>query len=118
MVVGVRDAHYRHPELSGDLLATSDGLALAALRTAAQDGIRVPDHLSVVGFDDTPRAQTATPSLTTVRQPHVEKGQRAGELLLGALRGEVTPPPEWLPTELIVRNSTGPPPRARARRRG
>ncbi len=99
------------------LLATSDGLALAALRTAAQDGLRAPDHLSVVGFDDTPRAHTATPSLTTVRQPHVQKGKRAGELLLGALRGEATPPPEWLPTELIVRDSTGPAPRASANRR-
>lgn len=99
------------------LLATSDGLALTALRTAAQDGLRVPHHLSVVGFDDTPRAHTATPSLTTVRQPHIEKGKRAGELLLGALRGDATPPPEWLPTELIVRDSTGPAPRASAQRR-
>jgi DNA-binding LacI/PurR family transcriptional regulator len=92
------------------LLATSDALALAALRTAAQDGLRVPDHLSVIGFDDTPRAQTANPSLTTVRQPHIQKGKRAGELLLGALQGEATPPPEWLPTELIIRDSTGPSP--------
>jgi DNA-binding LacI/PurR family transcriptional regulator len=99
------------------LLATSDGLALAALRTAAHDGLRVPDHLSVVGFDDTPGAQTATPSLTTVRQPHIEKGKRAGELLLGALRGEATPPPQSLPTELIVRDSTGPAPPASASKR-
>jgi DNA-binding LacI/PurR family transcriptional regulator len=100
------------------LLATSDALALAALRTAAQEGLRVPDHLSVVGFDDTPRAHTATPTLTTVRQPHIEKGKRAGELLLDALRGEATPPPEWLRTELIIRDSTGPAPRARAHRHG
>ncbi len=67
----VRHLLGRRPQETA-LLATSDGLALAALRTAARDGLRVPDHLAVVGFDDTPRAQTATPSLTTVRQPHVE----------------------------------------------
>jgi DNA-binding LacI/PurR family transcriptional regulator len=92
------------------VLATNDELALAAVATVAQDGLRVPDDLSVVGFDDTPRAQRVTPALTTVRQPHVEKGKRAGELLLEALQGEPTPPPEWLPTELIIRDSTGPPP--------
>lgn len=112
----VRHLLGRRPRPTG-LLATSDALALAALRTAAQDGLGVPDHLSVVGFDDTPKAQTATPSLTTVRQPHVQKGKRAGELLLGALRGRSTPPPQFLPTELIIRDSTGPAPRARSHRR-
>jgi DNA-binding LacI/PurR family transcriptional regulator len=52
-----------------------------------------------------------------VRQPHIEKGRRAGELLLGLLRGDPTPPPLWLPTELIIRDSTGPPPRPRGAHR-
>jgi DNA-binding LacI/PurR family transcriptional regulator len=108
--VAVRRLLARRPRPTA-VLATSDTLALAVLRTAAEDGIRVPEELSVIGFDDTSRAQTTSPTLTTVRQPHIEKGRHAGELLLGLLRGDPTPPPVWLPTELIIRDSTGPPPR-------
>lgn len=90
------------------LLAMSDQLALGALDAARELGLNVPDDLSVVGFDDVPAAARAEPALTTVRQPHVEKGRRAARLLLDTLRGPAPDGPQGiiLPTELIVRRST------------
>lgn len=87
------------------LLAMSDQLALGALAFAAQRGIRVPEDLSIVGYDDSALAAQATPPLTTVRQPYVEKGRVAGEMLLAKLRGE-TPASRRLGTELVVRGSS------------
>ncbi|MEK6345022.1 MAG: substrate-binding domain-containing protein, partial [Curtobacterium sp.] len=70
-------------------------------------GLRVPEDLSVVGFDDVPQAATTTPPLTTVAQPLVELGSRAVEMLLAMLRGEQTSDHVRLPTTLRVRQSTG-----------
>lgn len=94
-----------HPGVTG-VLATSDALALGVAPAAERLGRRLPEDVSVVGFDDVPAARFATPPLTTIRQPHAAKGRRAGELLLGLLEGEDTPESALLPTELIVRGST------------
>lgn len=91
------------------LLAMSDELAIGALEAAEDRGIDVPRELSVVGFDDTPAASQARPALTTVRQPHGEKGEIAARLLLD---GEDPTADHMLPTELIVRASTAPARRA------
>ncbi len=90
------------------LLAMSDQLALGALDAARALGLSVPDDVSVVGFDDIPAAARAAPGLTTVRQPHVEKGRRAGQLLIAAVQGNESTQPTAvvLPTEVIVRGST------------
>ena len=88
------------------ILAMSDVFALAAIDAAAELGLRVPDHLSVVGFDDIPTASRVNPPLTTVHQPLVEKGRIAAELLFG--RREAAGP-IVLPTRLVVRGSTAPP---------
>jgi DNA-binding LacI/PurR family transcriptional regulator len=86
------------------LLAMSDEIALGAIDGAHDAGLTVPGQLSVVGFDDAP---AATPrGLTTIRQPLVEKGRAAGRMLLEAIEGG-TPPDVTLPTELVVRDSTG-----------
>jgi LacI family transcriptional regulator len=69
----------------------------------------VPEDLSVVGFDDIPAASRAGPPLTTVYQPHIEKGLRAGGMLVAQLRGEETQRSELLPARLVVRGSTAPP---------
>jgi DNA-binding LacI/PurR family transcriptional regulator len=70
----------------------------------------VPEDLSVVGFDDVPEAARTNPPLTTVHQPHVEKGLLAGRLLVARLRGgEAARSPALLPTSLVVRGSTAPP---------
>jgi DNA-binding LacI/PurR family transcriptional regulator len=95
----------RHPELTA-LACTTDVFALATFAVAGRRGLRVPHELSVTGFDDVPEA--AASALTTVRQPMLEKGRVAGQLLLD--EGERPAARHvLLPTELIVRNSTGPP---------
>ncbi len=99
-----------HPETTA-LLCTTDQIALGALQAAAELGRRVPDDLSIVGFDDVPRAATSTPPLTTVRQPIVDKGRLAAELLLEQIDSGIRRRIE-LPIELIVRASTAPPPTA------
>jgi DNA-binding LacI/PurR family transcriptional regulator len=91
----------------------SDVLALGALQAATELGIAVPAELSIVGFDDSPAAALARPTLTTVAQPHEEKGRLTAEWLVHALeRGAATREQrrrKILPTELIVRDSTAPP---------
>lgn len=91
------------------ILAFSDLLATGVLRAAATRGLTVPGALSVTGFDDIPAAASASPPLTTVRQPLLEKGRVAGRLLRESWSSD-TPPVVLLPTELIVRDSTGPVP--------
>jgi DNA-binding LacI/PurR family transcriptional regulator len=88
------------------ILAMGDVFALAAIDAASALGLRVPKDLSVVGFDDIPIASQVAPPLTTVRQPLVEKGRIAAELLFGRRRAEA---PVVLPTELVVRGTTAPP---------
>lgn len=85
------------------VVAASDTLALAVIAEARERGLRVPEDLSVVGFDDIPAAQGA--GLTTMRQPLVEKGKQSARLLLDIINGE--PGREIiLPTELVVRDTT------------
>jgi DNA-binding LacI/PurR family transcriptional regulator len=87
------------------ILAMSDQFALGALEAAQGLGLRVPEDLSVVGFDDIPNAARSNPPLTTVHQPLVEKGRIAAELLFGRREGSSI----VLPTRLVVRASTAPP---------
>jgi DNA-binding LacI/PurR family transcriptional regulator len=97
------------------VLALTDELALGVIDAARVLGLRVPDDLSVIGYDDAPSAGAAELPLTTVRQPQREKGRLAGELLAQALAGEHPVSPEPLPTELVVRSSTTRPPDSRKR---
>jgi DNA-binding LacI/PurR family transcriptional regulator len=94
----------KEPDMTA-VLAMSDVLAFAVMDVARQRGRQVPLDLSIVGFDDVPEAVTAVPPLTTVRQPIVEKGRRAAQLIFD--RGE--PRKEVLPVSLVVRSSTAPP---------
>jgi LacI family transcriptional regulator len=92
------------------IFAASDTQALGVLEAARAHGVRVPEELSVVGFDDIEVAGYV--GLTTVRQPLVESGRRGARLLLDALEGRtVEPLRELLPLELVVRSTTGPAPR-------
>ena len=101
----------REPSPPTAILAMSDILAFGALEAAGEHGVPVPSKLSVVGFDDTPGAAHATPPLTTVAQPHQEKGRLAAEQLIDAIERGATGEPSrtLLPTELVVRGSTAPP---------
>src|SRR2546425_4367945 len=69
----------RQPEPPTAILAMSDILAIGALEAAAEAGVSVPESLSVVGFDDSPAAAHTHPPLTTIAQPHEEKGRLAVE---------------------------------------
>ncbi|WP_207956303.1 substrate-binding domain-containing protein [Rubrobacter marinus] len=90
------------------ILALSDQLAFGVIDAAARIGLSVPEDLSVVGFDDVPEAARSNPPLTTLHQPHVEKGLQAGRKLVAQLGGEDAGDQEevLLPTRLVVRGST------------
>jgi DNA-binding LacI/PurR family transcriptional regulator len=89
------------------ILALSDQLAFGVIEAATEMGLSVPEGLSVVGFDDVPEAARSTPPLTTLHQPHVEKGLCAGRKLVAQLREEDPGGSELLlPTRLVVRGST------------
>jgi DNA-binding LacI/PurR family transcriptional regulator len=80
-------------------------------RAARERGLRIPEDLSVVGFDDLPVVSWVDPPLTTVHQPLVEMAAAATELALALGRGErPTQTRIELATTLTVRQSTGPPP--------
>jgi DNA-binding LacI/PurR family transcriptional regulator len=86
------------------IAAMSDILAMAAIDAARERGLRVPEDLSVVGFDDIPDAAEMDPPLTTIAQPIAEKGRRAARLIFEP--GE--PRKELLEVKLVVRGSTAP----------
>jgi DNA-binding LacI/PurR family transcriptional regulator len=87
------------------LLCLSDRLAEGAVRAARRLNLRIPEDLSVVGFDDAHPTGTAL-ALTTVHQPVRAKGEQAATALLALLRGATPAPTTTLPTTLVVRGST------------
>ncbi|GAB3235284.1 LacI family DNA-binding transcriptional regulator [Glycomyces halotolerans] len=98
------------------IVAGNDGEALGVYQAAAEAGVRIPEDLSVVGYDDLPMAQWNIPPLTTVRQPLREMAAAASDMLLALAQGESLPRPRVeLATELIVRASTAPPSATRGR---
>lgn len=90
------------------VFAANDLSAIEMMRVATERGLRIPDDLSVVGFDDIPEAASHTPQLTTVRQPLSEMGSAAVGMLLEMLRGGEAEHIR-MPAELIVRSSTAAP---------
>jgi LacI family transcriptional regulator len=92
------------------IFAGSDQQALGVYEAARQRGLRIPQDLSVVGFDDLPLARWVSPPMTTVGQPLAEMGRVAAEVLGDLIEG-VSPRSRRveLSTELIVRESTAPP---------
>lgn len=96
------------------IFAANDESALGVLNAARALGLRVPQDLSVVGFDDFRLAGRTTPKLTTVRQPAEAMANAAMEHLARRIEGlEAEPLGEW-PTTLVVRESTGPAPKPKA----
>ncbi len=97
------------------VLCFSDVIAQGVVQAVQDRGLRVPDDLSVVGFDDSPMAHRMRPSLTTVRQDVAAKGTAAAAALIAEIARPPRAPGEpadhlVLPTELVVRASTAPPP--------
>jgi LacI family transcriptional regulator len=94
------------------LVAFNDKAAVGALRAARERGLRVPEDLSITGFDDIDLSRGTVPMLTTVRQPLEEMGRMAVSLLMRLLeRQPVDTLHIELATHLVVRDSTGPAPR-------
>jgi GAF domain-containing protein len=89
------------------VVASNDAMAFGAMDALRARGIRVPDEVAVVGFDDSEQARATTPPLTTVRQPMAEMGKQAVEMLLALLAGEKVPKQVALTPELVVRQSCG-----------
>lgn len=98
-----RDPHYTA------IIANSDTMALGAIKACNQRGLRIPEDISVAGYDEAPFGCHVTPSLTTIRQPL----KRMSELAMGEVHRmiregfPVEPIRHTVPVELIVRESTG-----------
>jgi LacI family transcriptional regulator len=91
------------------ILAGNDLLALGAYATLAERGLRCPEDVSVVGFNDMPFIDRVSPPLTSVRIPHYEIGAEAARLLLEVIEDPTRHPRSvLLPLSLVVRGSTGP----------
>lgn len=88
------------------VFVASDVVAFGAVQAIHRHGLRIPEDIAVVGFDDVPLANYCTPPLTTVRMPTAEMGRRAGELLLKRIAGQPTERHLMLETELVVRASS------------
>ena len=97
------------PDPPTAVFAFNDQMAIGAMQAAASRGRRIPDDLSIVGFDDTVEAQFVTPGLTTVRQPLAEMGRMAVSLLVQLLENQARASLQVeLATRLVVRGSTAP----------
>jgi DNA-binding LacI/PurR family transcriptional regulator len=91
------------------IFCANDAMALGAMRALAEKSLRVPQDVSVLGFDDIQAAAQAVPGLTTLRQPAGEMIRIAIEMLVQAMEGEeLVPCQRLLPTTLIIRSSCGP----------
>jgi DNA-binding LacI/PurR family transcriptional regulator len=93
-------------ELPDAVFAGNDEMALGVLRAFNERGVRVPDDVSIVGFDDIAGAAYFSPPLTTVRQDFPELGARCMGLMLAAIRGEPPSKPQLVPPTLMKRGST------------
>ncbi len=93
-------------------LCETDWIALGHIQIARASGIRVPDDLSIVGFNDCAFSAYLSPPLTTVRIPRAELGEAAVSKLLRLIQGETKGERVTVGTQLVCRGSTAPPPRA------
>ncbi|MFD1535441.1 LacI family DNA-binding transcriptional regulator [Nonomuraea guangzhouensis] len=106
---GLAQAHrlLRLPDPPTAIFACNDGQAMGVYRAAYELGLRIPDDLSVIGFDDLPPTRWAIPPLTTIRQPLTEMASAATTMLVRLAQGEpVAQSRIELGTELVVRSST------------
>jgi DNA-binding LacI/PurR family transcriptional regulator len=87
------------------VFATNDWMALGMIQRAHERNVRIPEDLSIIGFDDITLSRLINPALTTIRHPKVEMGQVAAYMLLTKLKEGVVVPKLKLKNELIIRNS-------------
>ncbi|MBM9603102.1 LacI family DNA-binding transcriptional regulator [Desulfopila inferna] len=92
------------------VFCSNDYLALGAMKGAREMGLRLPDDLSIVGFDDMQTASYLIPALTTIRQSAYKMGESAAELLFQRMESPGKPVQRMLESSLIIRESTTTPP--------
>jgi len=99
------------PDPPTAIFAGSDLQAYGVYQAAKAAGLRIPEDLSVIGFDDVPMCQWVSPNLTTIRQPLHEMAREATRILVEMAYRGIEPPRKKieLPTSLVVRESTAPP---------
>lgn len=97
------------PERPTAIFASNDISAFGAMEAIREHGLRIPDNISIIGFDDIPQASNVHPALTTVRQPLEEMGRKATQMLLEYLGNSKTEVERvQLPTKLIIRETCQP----------
>jgi LacI family transcriptional regulator len=94
------------------LVTGNDAIALGFMRIAQQHGIKIPEQISVAGFDNIPEGALLWPGLTTVAQPTREMGRAACQKLFEAIKEPVEQQVFVYPVDLVIRESTAPPQRA------
>ncbi len=102
----VRQAHDQGIPFDA-VVAANDEMAIAAIDALDDVGLRIPEDVSITGFDDILSAGRLSLPLTTVRQPTHELSRRAMQVLLGMLKGEQPPAVERHPTQVVIRRSCG-----------
>ena len=101
------------------IFAANDGMALGCMNAAREKGVRIPEDLSLIGFDDIPAAAMTRPPLTTLRHPFGPMAQAAVQELVRRIRGEAGRRHRIeFPSEFIIRESTGPAPGGAGAKRG
>ena len=98
------------------VFCSNDESAIGLMRALISAGIRVPQDISVAGFDDIEFSAVVEPPLTTIRQPRRDLGRAGAQVLVDLLQGRPAPARLRLDTELVVRGSTAAPPKPKPKR--
>jgi LacI family transcriptional regulator len=107
-ISGYNAARALLPQSPDAIFVASDVMALGALQAIQEEGLKVPDDIAIVGFDDLPPARSSSPPLSTIRQPIMRLGVKAVEMLLDIIEsGNQSPQRMIFDTELVIRESCG-----------
>ena len=101
---GMRNLHKRHPDLTA-LFVANDNMAFGAMEYLSSIGLRMPEDISVIGFDDEQASEFFSPSLTTFRQNRSLIGELSAEILINRLVGIPVNDCVRVPADFIIRNS-------------
>ncbi|WP_432357566.1 LacI family DNA-binding transcriptional regulator [Sporosarcina sp. UB5] len=96
----------KHPDIDG-IFAASDTMAIGAMKAAYEHGLKIPEDISIIGFDGIALAQASIPELTTIEQPLYELGQKAAKMLIKLIKGQTVKQTFYqFDVQLVERDST------------
>jgi LacI family sucrose operon transcriptional repressor len=101
----IEQLFFDHTNIDG-VFASSDVIAAQVIQIAIKKGLRVPEDIKVVGYDDVNISQLTTPAITTIHQPIEQIGKYAVDIIVNQLKGEVVPMRTVLPVKIVEREST------------